>query len=273
MRQPQEPVERSGCGERRIFLDRHHGADLARIRSLYFQSRLAEENLPRRADRREAHPWQRHFHVGPASEDLRDKLRRLGKHAIPPFHHTKQVRTVSGKILHDAIENVMQFGHRLFAGFFASRVDPERIECLVHPSDASDHWPADDGQIRLIDEEIFGAQLIHVAGVEFGHEGVVKVAFDLRRHMTADDGRICRKPRRGEVPERRVAVEHTVVEFGLVHRLERQAAKLHDADQETALGDDEVVIDVAQVRDMHLNGLFPFALAAIFKVSIDAHGE
>jgi hypothetical protein len=35
----------------------------------------------------------------------------------------------------------------------------------------------------------------------------------------------------------------------------------------------EIVIDVPQIRDMRFDGLFPLALAPIFEIGIDAHGE
>ena len=167
----------------------------------------------------------------------------------------------------------MQFGYCLFAGFFAGSADAECIERLVHPSDTADHRAPYDRQICLVDEKVFRAKLVHVAGVELGHERIVKVAFDLRRHVAADDRRVDRKARRREIAERRVAVEQSAVQLGLVHRLEGQAAELDDPDKKAALRHDQIVIDMAQVWDVHRRGLFAAALTAKFQVGIEAHGE
>ncbi|WP_352648477.1 hypothetical protein [Mesorhizobium australicum] len=116
----------------------------------------------------------------------------------------------------------------------------------------------------LVDEKVSRPKLIHVAGVEFGYERIVKVAFDLRRHVATDDRRVDGKARGREVAERRVAVEHSAVQLGLVHRLERQATKLDNADKESALRHDEIVIVMAKVRYVHRRGLFAPALTAKF---------
>lgn len=76
-----------------------------------------------------------------------------------------------------------------------------------------------------------------------------------------------------QVAERGVAVEHSAVQLGLVHRLERQAAELDGADQKATLRHDQIVIDMAKVGDVHRSWFFAAALTAKFKVGIEAHGE